>query len=121
VISLAVPSTKKVSNLISAKTLPAGAHLIGSLPLFAAVIEAAIYFIGYMARSRRLISNGPDYPAQARQAAGYIDQILRGTKTSDLPVQTPTEFELVINLMTAKALGLEVPPSLLATADEVIE
>ena len=81
----------------------------------------AIYFSGYFAQSGGLISYGPDYPAQARQAAGYIDHILRGAKPSDLPVQTPTKFELVINLKTAKALSLDVPPSLLATADEVIE
>ena len=57
----------------------------------------AIYFSGYFAQSGGLISYGPDYPAQARQAAGYIDHILRGTKPSDLPVQTPTKFELTIN------------------------
>ena len=81
----------------------------------------AIYFSGYFAQSGGLISYGPDYPAQARQAAGYIDHILRGTKPSDLPVQTPTEFELTINLKTVKTLGLQVPDKLLALADELIE
>ena len=81
----------------------------------------AIYFSGYFAQSGGLISYGPDYPAQARQAAGYVDLILKGTKPADLPVQAPIKFELVINLKTAKALGLQVPDKLLALADEVIE
>jgi putative ABC transport system substrate-binding protein len=81
----------------------------------------AVYFDRSFVAAGGLISYGANYIDQYRQAASYVDRILRGANPADLPVQAPTKYETVLNLKTAKALGFDVPPTLLVRADEVIE
>ena len=81
----------------------------------------AIYFNRYFAESGGLIGYGVEFTELFRLAAGYVDRILRGNKPGELPIQLPSKFELAINLKTARALGLTIPTTLLATANEVIE
>jgi putative ABC transport system substrate-binding protein len=81
----------------------------------------AVYWLSDIARDGGLLSYGPDQVDNWRRAASYVDRILRGEKPGDLPVQLPTKFEMAVNVKTAKALGLAVPPSILLRATEVIE
>jgi putative ABC transport system substrate-binding protein len=97
------------TNRIRVNTLAQGARL------------PTMYFLGEYVEAGGLISYGPSVPELYRRAADFVDKILRGAKPADIPVEQPTKFDLVINLTTAKALGLDVPPMLLARADEVIE
>jgi putative tryptophan/tyrosine transport system substrate-binding protein len=100
---LTVPNTKEIVNLVAATRLP------------------AIYTLGIFVTDGGLVSYGVNAAEQFGRTAVYVDRILKGAKPADLPIEQPTKFELVINLKTAKALGLTIPPSLLQRADQVIE
>jgi len=122
-IERAVAAFARSANggLIVTGSGPATAHRELITTLAARHRLPAVYPFRFFAAGGGLVSYGPDLADQHRRAAGYVDRILNGEKPSDLPVQAPTKYELVINLKTAKALGLEIPDKLLALADEVIE
>jgi putative ABC transport system substrate-binding protein len=108
-------------GLVVTASAAAGLHYNFIITLAARHRLPAVYPYRFFITSGGLISYAPDVIDQYRQAAGYIDRILKGEKPADLPVQAPTKYETVINLKTAKALGLTIPETLLATADEVIQ
>ena len=118
---MAAPGTQSDSALIVAPETFTTNNRDQIIALAAQHRLPAIYGASQFPQSGGLMSYGPDTIDLARRAASYVDRILRGEKAADLPVQLPTKFQLVINLKTAKALGLTIPETLLATADEVIQ
>jgi putative ABC transport system substrate-binding protein len=131
VTSLGVHNSNEIESAITQFALvPKGGLIVAPHPVTRGKLTIdlathhrlpAIYPFAFHAREGGLLAYGIDQVDQWRNAATYVDRILRGTKPADLPVQQPTKYELVINLKTAKALGLDVPPMLLGRADEVIE
>jgi putative ABC transport system substrate-binding protein len=132
-ITAPVHSDEEIEATITALGREAGGGLVVMSDVFmtthrAPVISAAarnkvpaVYIASEFVRDGGLLSYGADFEENTRRAASYVDRILRGAKPGDLPVQFPTKYEMVINLKTAKALGLTIPERLLATADEVIQ
>jgi putative ABC transport system substrate-binding protein len=122
-IESAIEAFARLGNggLILTASAAAALHRDRIIALAAQHKLPTVYFERHFIATGGLISYGADYVDQYRRAAGYVDRILRGEKPADLPVQAPTKYELVINLKTAKALGLEVPLILQQRADEVIE
>jgi len=132
-IAAPVHAKDEIEGVIAAQAINPGGGLIVTpdpfnaanrdliIALAARYSVPAIYFNGFFADSGGLIVYGSVFAEEFRQAAGYIDRIIKGEKAADLPVQAPTKYELVINLKTARALGLTVPPMLVTRADKVIE
>ena len=132
VIPIGVHDTGEIERAVEAFARSANGGLIGAAYLPAVTRDLiitlaarhklpAVYPFRFMVTAGGLVSYGPDLIDEFQRAAGYVDRILKGAKPADLPVQAPTKYELVVNLKTAKALGLERPASVLARADEALE